>query len=262
MNVQDILLRLCRSGLAGRRVSAALRQRSWTIRGGEGRGLRIRYPGNLDYLAGSSEPPVQRAIAEHLQAGDTFYDVGANIGFFSLIAARRVGATGRVYAFEPVAANIAAVRANAELNRLDRIRAFEVAVGRTSGQGELLLTRWNGGATLTTAAVRPDDVVASTAVRLVALDDLIAEEKLCPPDFVKIDVEGAELDVLQGLARTLATAKPVLLYEVDDGNPEAFARRQAELDDVVRGFGYRVVHLEDAYPQTKWCVGHSLATAE
>ena len=259
MTYQKILLRLFSAGPLQRLGQSLLNERAWTIEGGEGAGLKLRFPQNRDYISGSSEIPVQKELARLLRRGNVFYDVGANVGFFSLIAAKLVGPTGCVYCFEPVAENAASTRGNARLNKLQNITLFDVAAGRTSGNAELLLTAWDGGSSLATSTVKPLEPLSTRNVRVVAMDDMIREEKLRLPDFVKIDVEGVELDVLLGMSQTIVDAKPILLYELDDGNKEFFHRRWRELDDYVSGFGYEIIHLDESYPGMKWNVGHSLA---
>jgi FkbM family methyltransferase len=259
MIYEKILLRLLSSGLLRKLGRRVVHRRVWTIQGGEGAGLKLKQPQNLDYISGTSEIPVQQALTRHLRPGEVFYDIGANMGFFSLIAGKHVGPTGCVCSFEPVAENAASVRENSRLNGLQNVRLFEAAVGRNSGTAELLLTEWDGGGSLSTSAVKPSAPVSRRNVRVVALDDFIPAENLPRPDFVKIDVEGVELEVMQGMSKTIAESKPVLLYEVDDGKKQSFERRWKELDDYVAAFGYHITHLKPSYPDLVWNVGHSLA---
>jgi hypothetical protein len=91
------------------------------------------------------------------------------------------------------------------------------------------------------------------------LDDLIPAERLPKPNFVKIDVEGVEMEVIQGMSKTIAESRPVLLYEVDDGRKDSFHRRWKELDEYVAGFGYGINHLKSSYANSGWNVGHTLA---
>lgn len=259
MTYQGFLLRLLSSGAFGKPGRRIMRERPWTIEGGQGAGLKIQLPQNRDFIRGSSEEPVQEALAALLRPGCAFYDVGANTGFFSLIAARLVGTGGSVYAFEPVTENAVAVRKNSELNNFTNLKVFEVAVGRCCGSEELLLTDWDGGSTLSTSAVRTSEPVSKRTVRVVSLDEFIPAEHLRKPDLVKIDVEGVELEVLRGMTKTIAESKPILLYEVDDGKKETFDRRWKELDDYVATFGYRITHLKASYANNEWNVGHSLA---
>jgi FkbM family methyltransferase len=194
-----------------------------------------------------------------LRPGDVFYDIGANVGFFSLIAGRIVGESGSVCAFEPHPQNASAVRENVGLNGFKNVRLSEIAIGRGSRSDELLMTAWDGGGTLATSVAQPAALVGRTAVQVWSLDDYIEAEQLPRPTFVKIDVEGAEMEVIEGMSKTIARDKPILIYEVDDGDEEAFQRRWAELDAAVSKFGYEVLHLEDGYPALNWHVGHSLA---
>jgi FkbM family methyltransferase len=256
---QRILIKLLASGALialGRRL---LRRRVWRIETGAAAGLKIGFPQNFDYILGSSEVPVQQCLLEHLVPGDVFYDVGANVGFFSLLAARRVGGTGAVYSFEPVSENAAAVRRNVSLNKLAGVGVFEVAVADKSGMGRLCLTNWDGGCSLAADGMTIPEAVEQRAVQTVALDDFIEFEQLRPPTVVKIDVEGAELGVLTGMLKLIVRFKPVLLYEVDDRDSSLFHRRWKDLDDFVEALGYKVTHLEKSYPNLKWHVGHSLA---
>jgi hypothetical protein len=97
---------------------------------------------------------------------------------------------------------------------------------------------------------------------VVAVDDLVDSRALRPPSLVKIDVEGAEDRVLLGMTRTIQRFRPVLVYEVDDGDRESFERRWNALDERVAAFGYRVTRLEPSYPNLRWHVGHSLAVPD
>jgi FkbM family methyltransferase len=257
--VQRVLLKLYTAGVLPPPARAFVRNRSWTVECGEARGLTIAFPQNLDYVRGSTEPPIQKCIARYLASGGVFYDIGANVGFFSLLAARRVGPQGFVYAFEPLADNVAAIRRNVRLNGFANVTVHQVAVDARSGEGELLLTAWDGGSSLATAAGAPAQPLQRHTVRVVALDDLIQQEGLRPPTLVKIDVEGVEGGVLAGMVKALAAFRPVLVYEVDDRDAHSFERRWKELDQFVSGFGYRVTHLESSYPNLRWHVGHSLA---
>ena len=259
MTRQRLLLRFMSSRLLGRAGRRFVQRRPWTIESGVGAGLKLTYPQNLEFISGTSELPVQRALAGRVRPGDVVYDIGANVGFFTIIAAKLVGATGAVCAFEPVAENATTIRQNARLNQLDHVQLFEVAVGKDSGTAELLLTDWDGGSTLSSSSVKPTEPVSRRTVPVVALDAFMASGNLPPPDFIKIDVEGVELEVLQGMSATLARGKAALLYEIDDGNRAAFERRWQEVDDYVARFGYTIQRLESSYTNEHWCVGHSLA---
>jgi FkbM family methyltransferase len=164
------------------------------------------------YFEGGGEPEVQEALQQHLRAGMTFYDVGANIGFFSLLAARLVGKEGRVVAFEADPEIAARLREHMERNALGWITAVEKAVW--SKPGPVSFAR-------TDPATSPDrglgHVVSSEAedtiqVSGVSLDDYARTQ--AAPDFLKCDVEGAEVEVFRGAERLLKEKRPGIICEM------------------------------------------------
>jgi FkbM family methyltransferase len=229
------------------------------VAAGEAAGLRlVANHADPNFARGTYERPLQSFIAEHLAEGDVFYDIGANIGFFSLIAARRVGPAGRVYAFEPVPENAAAISRSARLNGFDAVDVFNVAVGSNNGRTELMLARHIGGATLASVGP-PPDLRGTIEVEIVTIDTLIAQRGLRPPTLVKVDVEGAELEALTGMVATVRTHRPTVLYEVDDANCAGLQRKAAGLAAFWDAAGYSVTSLPAAYQGIDWQVAHMVA---
>lgn len=187
------------------------------------------------------EAPLIEAIFSLLGPGDTYWDIGASLGLYSLLAAERVGPTGRVVAFEPEPGSRARLTANIARNGFeDRITVCEVALG--AERAELALTvqghAASGFHTLVQATAGPDTEVHTELVAVVPGDDLRAERTLPVPTVAKIDVEGAELDVARGLTRTLQEpGVRGILIEMHFGI----------LDEAGRGGdSRRLIHLLDA----------------
>lgn len=189
--------------------------------------------------SGLLEVPVQETMRRLLRPGDVLYDVGANVGFFALAGARLVGPAGVVYALEPVPDNAAAIRAAAELNELPNIEVLERAAGRVAGHERLLLVEDRSWSRIERYGqhARTEDALE---VEVVAIDDLVAEGRLRPPQLVKIDVEGAELDVLAGLRETIARYRPAIVCELHGTGP-AFVELMDEL-------GYATSSLDTRQP--------------
>ena len=241
-------------------ASAGLRQRNVVIRNGVAKGLKFNTGESCPELAlGTYEVPIQNIFTQHLKAGDVFYDIGANVGFFSIIAAKLVGETGKIYAFEPGRENAMSIAHNAALNNFDSIEVIEKAVSDTSGEGQLLLAKYSGGHALATADA-PPDLAGEVTVELVSIDDLVAQNKIAPPNFVKVDVEGAELDVLKGMTQTIKTYRPKVIYEIDDGDRTAYEQKYHDLASFFRSLNYQVTQTENSYDTIDWCVGHAIAT--
>jgi FkbM family methyltransferase len=230
-----------------------------TIAAGQAAGLRVFARGaDPDFAKGTYELPVQEAIVSNLTPGDVFYDNGANIGFFSLIAACRVGPAGQVYSYEPVPRNAAAITRSCEANGLVGVHVFAEAVGAETGRAELFLARHLGGATLA-AVSTPPDMNGRIEVEMTTLDDSIAMHRLRPPTLVKVDVEGAEVDVFRGMAETLRVHRPRILCEVDDATKEGADRKTREIADVLTAAGYTLSLLPPSYAGDAWQVLHLLA---
>lgn len=228
------------------------------VRAGPAAGLRFAAPGDSSaFLSGQYELPVQEALHRIVRPGDTVFDVGANVGFFTLLAARLAGPTGQVLAFEPVPGNVSTIRRNLRLNQNTNVEICQAAVGERNGHAELVLADHSGGAALASVP-KPPDARGSIQVKKVTLDEVIASRKFPPPNVVKIDVEGAELQVLQGMTNTLNDLRPVVLLEFDGPESEDVERRLALASTILADAGYVVERLPDAY-QTRWVVRHILA---
>ncbi len=152
---------------------------------------------------GSFEYQKQRLMSSMLHAGDTMYDVGANVGYYTLLASHKVGPTGRVIAFEPLPANVRFVQRHLRLNRVRNVSVQEVAVSDHDGLARFAPHASNAMGKLSESG--------SVEVAMVSLDSVIHAEKFPDPTLVKIDVEGAELGVLRGASRLLARARPTIL---------------------------------------------------
>ncbi|HEX4794665.1 MAG TPA: FkbM family methyltransferase [Humisphaera sp.] len=196
-----------------RRAGAGFSRGESVMRHGVGKGLRFDPAGgNPGYALGTSDIEEQEALARLLKPGDVFYDIGANVGFFAIIAARLVGPSGHVHAFEPFAGSAGAIRDNAARNGFVNVNVHECAVSDKEGQGELLVERGGTEFKLVDgAAPAPGKKIS---VRIVQIDALLAAGTLPPPRVVMIDAEGAEVNVLKGMWQTLAQHRPIVLCEV------------------------------------------------
>ncbi|BAU63254.1 methyltransferase FkbM family protein [Stanieria sp. NIES-3757] len=231
----------------------------FTMQQGVGKGLKFNAgKANPATALGTYELPVQQALSNYLKPGDVFYDIGANVGFFTVIAAKLVGSTGKVYAFEPDRKNSDCVRHNIQLNQFTNSTVCQKAVSHTTGTGELLLAEYSGGHTISVVD-RPPDFAGSTVVEIVSIDELINQGQLTPPNVVKIDVEGAELDVLQGMLQTIKQYRPIIIYEVDADKVDSFQQKNELIAALIASLNYQIVPLENSYQEINWHVGHAIS---
>ncbi len=188
----------------------------WTsIRSGPGKGLWLRLNPRyeMEYLEGDYEAPVERILLSNLRPGTVFYDVGAHIGVFSLIAARNLGAHGSVFVFEPDPSNVRRIREHASRNQLDAIQIIPKAVcstvGRLRFQRASFQSSMNRGVIVEDASAAKESTIEVESITL----DAVAREHVLP-NLIKIDVEGSEAAILHGSEEIFRSAKPLLVCEI------------------------------------------------
>ncbi len=227
------------------RRKIAARMRSWLARGGPYRARCESLVMELDfkehsalrfYTDGLIERPVWRLMRDLLRPGMTMADVGANLGFFALSAARFVGPEGRVIAFEPVPGNLRYLRRNLALNPgLANLLVEPLAVSDQEGETTIHLGWHEGNASLLVGARSTTEDTAP--VRTTSLDEYAAARDVPRIDLVKMDIEGAERNALLGAARTLREHRPRLAIAAENRPDDQYQIR----DLVSRAWsGYRM----------------------
>lgn len=174
-------------------------------------GVRVEIPGSLAIRASvlGGNLRVHRAIAQVLRSGDTFVDVGANIGYNALFAARIVGPAGRVVALEPAGDNFAVLQRNIQRNGLGGIEALKIAAGARTETRRFFLRGDVSAVNSLYADSCYAEVTATADVEVRRLDDIAGSTAR----LVKIDVEGAELEVLDGMPALMASPETSLIVE-------------------------------------------------
>lgn len=215
------------------------------IESGSAAGLWIRVNPRTgqSVRAGLGEPVVQQALVDHLRPGMTFYDLGANIGFFSLLAARLVGPGGRVVSFEADPEIAARLQENLAHNAFHHVTVEQKAVWseNTHVSFERVDTSQSPDRGLGHVASPSSAGSTPSAIQVeaVALDQFVTDHPA--PDFIKCDVEGAETAVFQGARQLLSTRRPILLVEMhSETNHQA-------LSALFRDLRYNVSNLDETH---------------
>ncbi len=173
------------------------------------------------------------AMLSEVRAGATFFDVGANVGYYSILASRLVGPEGKVVSFEPLLRNLSYLQRHVELNRASNVRVLPFAVsnentllsfstGENSAMGHL--DRGGSGEIL---------------VQAVTLDQM-ADRLGLMPDVIKMDVEGAEMDVFRGAERIMSEGRPTVFLSTHS------AQLRTDCLAFLEGIGYSVKPLVDS----------------
>lgn len=206
----------------------------------------------------------KRVYLSFVRPGDVVLDVGANVGAHAVFLSHVVRQTGRVLAFEPLAPNIDALRGTIRRrSRIPNIRIFQLAVGNPGKtRKEVLITApWND---LTQASLKLQGAgswEARTGVReykvsLTCLDAEPEVQGLHSIDFIKIDVEGGELDALKGATETITRHHPLIYCELYEAWAKSFGYTPADVFGFVRSLGYSEARvISRGVPQAVSLVG-------
>jgi FkbM family methyltransferase len=151
---------------------------------------------------GSYEHGKQRLFSENIPRGSTVYDLGANVGFYTLLASHMTGPEGHVVSFEPLPENLVFLHRHVRVNRAANVEVVEAAVSDRAGEASFAVGGNRSVGKLADAGV--------LTVKTVTIDGFVGSGRAAPPDVMKIDVEGAELSVLRGAESVLKVHQPAI----------------------------------------------------
>jgi FkbM family methyltransferase len=180
-----------------------------------------------------------RVMSALLEPGDTFIDVGANHGSFSLVAAARLGSSGRVVAIEPQAELAQLIERSLAASARCPFEVLQVACGEVAGETALFVPRDSSGSAGVFAAFSATAPHRVVAVRVERLDDLLQHRVTPGRVLIKLDVEGSELRVLRGAAGFLRRVRPRVILEVNELSMTAAGLHIDELRSGLRELGFR-----------------------
>ena len=228
-------------------VRPLLKNRIYTVRQGIAKGLKRK--GGLGFIPQKMSLTEEEKFLLDLDLSEqTVYDIGALEGVFTIFFARTVGKNGIVIAFEPHPENYIKIMENVKLNDFDNVEVCQIALGGGRGKATLAFRRSELG----TGSVQ-DDIKAQTLkekgakiiqVEIDSLDNQIATNKLPKPDFIKIDVEGLEMDVLLGMNETIKAYKPKLFIEIHGVDIRRKIENVKRVLEFLIARGYSIYHVE------------------
>jgi len=200
-------------------------------------------------LSGNYEAEVSNAIFALIKPGMIVLDIGANIGIHTLHMARRVGRQGRVLAFEPNVVVREELEKNISINKITNVSVLKVALWERGGE-ETFYFPEDGMEAM--GGLKPNSrfkVASEAKVETARLDSVLAQLNIRQVDFIKIDVEGAELNVLKGAGSLLDdNQRPPIMYEANPSNSLFYSYTPDELHQFLRAKNYEVENLcEDNY---------------
>jgi FkbM family methyltransferase len=208
-------------------------------------------------FTGNFELSDQKFVGAFLKQGMVVLDIGAHHGLYTLLAARKVGRTGKVVAFEPSPKERERLMAHLRLNRVqNRVTVVPTALGKETAESILYMVigKETGCNSLRPPAVK--EPTEEVRVPVTSLDTFLAQQKVGRIDFIKMDIEGAELGVLEGAQDVLAKRpRPVILAELADSRTLAWGYSASAIYDFLVAKGYHWFETTEngtlrAYPRT------------
>ena len=192
---------------------------------------------------GTYEPELQAALREFLKPGMTVYDVGANIGYVTLMLSHQTGASGKVFAFEALPVNVERIQKNIALNTLTNVTVVSGAVLDKTGSVSFYVHDSVGmGKAAGSAGRREEHYKAEITVPGFSLDEFVYEQDNPVPAAVKMDIEGGEVLALPGMSRILREAHPLMFLELHGPESEKVAW------ETLTAAGYTLHAMESGYP--------------
>ncbi len=206
---------------------------SWYLAYGDGMGLMF-------FFHRPFEENEWRYVREFLKPDMTFVDIGANQGFYTLLAAKQVGPNGRVFSFEPVPSQTKKLKRNIKINRFHNVTVEPKALGFKEGFADMYVCL-DGDEALSSLRSPSEDVTSTkkmVKVPVTTLDNYVKKYNIPSIDFIKIDVEGGELHVLKGAINTLKNFRPILMCEVQDERTRQWGYPASKIYTFLEDYNY------------------------
>lgn len=186
-----------------------------------------------EYFLGNYETEISSVFIRHCTTNSVFYDIGANFGYFSILAA----ALGikKIYTFEPLPNNITNIEAHLEANKnqLDIFKINVLPIALSDSKKEVFFSDGANNVANTYVESSPffQNAEKKIKVECESLDNLIFEQGFEPPTIIKIDVEGAEADVLKGALKTIKVYKPIIILSTHDAYVKGICEKSLKILD-------------------------------
>ena len=192
----------------------------------------------------SFEPAVRHEFQRIASSGQNVLDIGANIGYYSVLGATLVGPRGHVYSFEPQIHVVDRLRRNIDHNALDNVTVFPFALSEKPGIAEFCVPTAGMEAHGSLHENGRFQLSRKVVVETRRLDDVVVDSRIDDVGLIKMDAEGAELPILRGATTLLSTRKPVLLFEANEDNTRPFGYTVFDLLQYIQRFGYRLRQID------------------
>lgn len=193
---------------------------------------------------GVHEPKVTEIWKEVIEEDMTVVDIGGHLGYYTLLAASEVGIDGTVHSIEPVERNYKILQRNVELNRYENIETYNQAISKATGQAEIFKSDTSNWTTLDsdTAKRKPNKYTDSSLIEVVSFDEFVSNSGITNIDVVRMDLEGYETEVIQGMEKTLTEVSSPCYLFIETHN---FSDGYVEMAETLESHGFELVVFTD-----------------
>jgi FkbM family methyltransferase len=223
-------------------------------------GYSVRLPTRyINYFPSDYEAANFHFLKQYLRKGDTVLDIGAHIGVFSSAAAILTGEKGKVYAFEPSKQTFDLLQKTISINKSGNVvEGVHAAIGGYTGKINFFVSSIAGDNSNSIVAYKEDRELFPAEVDIFTIDDFVAAHKIEQIKYMKIDVEGAELDALKGARYVLKRMQPFIILAI---HPEAIAAKGDSLKniyDLITNASYMITYNGKEVDEERFCSNKQL----
>lgn len=232
-------------GTLNRAVSEGKNRVEIAAGGNEGLEMFLELKSEKEYWLGTYESDLQKAASALIEVDQIIYDIGANIGYLSLMFAKQTGPGGHVYAFEALPGNVDRLKENIEVNGYqERVTVVNAAVTDRSGEVEFLIGPSSAMGKVQGSAGRHSfDYQEKISIEGISIDEYVELSGIPFPNIIKLDIEGGETLALRGMEKILMNVKPIVLLELH-------GLESAELCwNILQKLDYQICLMDDGFPE-------------
>ena len=176
-----------------------------------------------------------KTMQQELGSGDIVVDIGANIGYYALLEARLVGDKGKVYAVEPVAHNLELLKKNIGLNNYKNMEVFQFAIGNENKTASMYISNKSNWSSMIKSELISGTIIEEKSVGMITLDKFLENKPW--PDLIRMDVEGYEVEIIEGMTKFLKSNKPLKIFmEIHDSRNG----KREEMLNILKKFGFQI----------------------
>jgi len=186
------------------------------------------------------EPLTTKLTSKILEKGMTCLDIGANIGYYAFLESKAIGENGKVIAIEPSPINFKQLKQNLELNNSSNVEIYNFAIGDKEDKVEFIVSKLSNLSYVAASRRKIPEDAQIIEVPMIKMDDFVEEKKLSKVDFVRMDVEGYEINVFDGMWDTIKKFKPIIQMEFHI--PPIDQKEQLKFFTTLKDLGYEIKH--------------------